>query len=109
MLRAVGYDIVRAKAWRRTQGDILEHIIALGFRPRTVIDVGVGNGTPWLYGHFREANLLLVERVEGRGEDQAIWRKGIEEGLLAHPVTGGVQGLGPIVPDGEGEHPVDPA
>jgi FkbM family methyltransferase len=61
MLRAVGYDIVRAKAWRRTQGDILEHIIGLGFRPRTVIDVGVGNGTPWLYGHFREANLLLVE------------------------------------------------
>lgn len=36
----------------------------LGFRPATMIDVGVGHGTPQLYQAFPEAFLLLVEPVE---------------------------------------------
>ena len=33
----------------------------LGFHPRTIIDVGVGHGTPELYAAFPDAQLILVE------------------------------------------------
>jgi FkbM family methyltransferase len=33
----------------------------LGFRPQTIIDVGVGHGTPQLYAAFSDAQLILVE------------------------------------------------
>jgi FkbM family methyltransferase len=33
----------------------------LGFRPQTIIDVGVAQGTPQLYAAFPEAQLILVE------------------------------------------------
>jgi FkbM family methyltransferase len=33
----------------------------LGFRPRTIIDVGVAHGTPQLYAAFPDAQLILVE------------------------------------------------
>ena len=35
----------------------------LAFHPRTIIDVGVANGTPQLYEAFPEAQLILVEPV----------------------------------------------
>ena len=35
----------------------------LGFRPRTIIDVGVAHGTPQLYAAFPDAQLILVEPV----------------------------------------------
>jgi FkbM family methyltransferase len=37
------------------------YIRHLGFRPQTIIDVGVGLGTPQLYAAFPDAQLLLVE------------------------------------------------
>jgi len=37
---------------------------ALGFLPRTVIDVGVANGTPELYDPFPNAHILLIEPLE---------------------------------------------
>jgi FkbM family methyltransferase len=46
---------------RTTKHEVLRDALKLGFRPLTVIDVGVGNGTPWLYKRSDEANLLLVE------------------------------------------------
>jgi FkbM family methyltransferase len=39
------------------------YIRRLGFRPRTIIDVGVGHGTPELYAAFPDARLILVEPV----------------------------------------------
>ena len=36
----------------------------LGFRPQTIIDVGVAGGTPELYTAFPDAQLILVEPVE---------------------------------------------
>ncbi len=36
----------------------------LGFKPRTVIDVGVGTGTPWLYKAFASARFELFEAIE---------------------------------------------
>jgi FkbM family methyltransferase len=35
-----------------------------GFRPASVIDVGVGNGTPWLYETFPEARFELFEPLD---------------------------------------------
>ena len=37
------------------------YIRRLGFRPQTIIDVGVGQGTPQLYAAFPDAQLILVE------------------------------------------------
>jgi FkbM family methyltransferase len=37
------------------------YIRRLGFRPQTIIDVGVGRGTRRLYAAFPEAQLILVE------------------------------------------------
>jgi FkbM family methyltransferase len=37
------------------------YIRRLGFRPRTIIDVGVAHGTPQLYAAFPDAQLILVE------------------------------------------------
>lgn len=32
--------------------------------PKTIIDIGVGRGTPWLYDAFPEAELILIEALE---------------------------------------------
>jgi FkbM family methyltransferase len=37
---------------------------AMGFAPKTVIDVGVGRGTPWLYAAFPTARFELFEALE---------------------------------------------
>ena len=41
----------------------------LGFRPATLIDVGVARGTPDLYDAFPQAQLVLVEPVSEFGQD----------------------------------------
>ncbi|MGA2434717.1 MAG: FkbM family methyltransferase [Bryobacteraceae bacterium] len=40
-----------------------DYIQRLGFRPATIIDVGIGQGTPDLYRAFPDAYLLLVEPI----------------------------------------------
>jgi hypothetical protein len=39
----------------------LHHLSSLGFRPQTVIDVGVAYQTSELYQEFKEASILLIE------------------------------------------------
>ncbi len=39
----------------------LHRMVEAGIRPRTVFDVGVGNGTPWLYAAFPQAHFVLIE------------------------------------------------
>lgn len=39
----------------------LRRMVEAGVRPRTVFDVGVGNGTPWLYAAFPQAHFVLIE------------------------------------------------
>jgi len=46
---------------RATMSGSLRQLYRLGFRPRTVIDVGVAWGTYDLYWEFPEAELLLIE------------------------------------------------
>jgi FkbM family methyltransferase len=46
---------------RTTLAEVLFHISRLGFRPKTVIDVGVATGTYELYETFPNAKHLLIE------------------------------------------------
>lgn len=46
---------------RRTVHELMDHVNRLGFRPGTVIDVGVAYGTPELYEAFPGARHLLIE------------------------------------------------
>src|SRR5574337_263775 len=39
----------------------LHRMAQAGIRPRTVFDIGVGNGTPWLYAAFPQAHFVLIE------------------------------------------------
>lgn len=61
---AAGFAISRNSRRRSTQSTVVGHVYKLGFRPRTVIDVGVGHGTPELYGRFPGATHLLVEPLK---------------------------------------------
>ena len=49
---------------RHTMAEVLEHIKSVGFRPETMIDVGVAYGTPGFYGVFEDARYLLVDPLE---------------------------------------------
>jgi FkbM family methyltransferase len=51
----------RGTGVRRTAEEVLAHAAAIGFRPATVIDVGVAYGTPELYEAFPDARHLLIE------------------------------------------------
>lgn len=59
-----GFEIHRKGAKRTTLNDVLTHVSRLGFRPQTVIDVGVAYGTFDLYEKFPDASLLLIEPLE---------------------------------------------
>lgn len=39
----------------------LRRMVEAGVRPRTVFDIGVGYGTPWLYAAFPQAHFVLIE------------------------------------------------
>lgn len=60
-----GIEVRRAgKGVRRTLPAVLAHYRELGFQPATVIDVGVGPGTPEIYQAFPDARLVMVEPLE---------------------------------------------
>jgi FkbM family methyltransferase len=63
MLGRFGLDVRRSQGGgpRRTLGEVLAHARSLGLDPGTVVDVGVGWGTPDLYAGFPGARHLLVE------------------------------------------------
>jgi FkbM family methyltransferase len=61
---AFGLDIGKKRARpeeRASMPGALRQLARLGFRPQTVIDVGVANGTGDLYRAFPDAELLLIE------------------------------------------------
>lgn len=61
-LAARGIEIHRTgRGMRHTLPAVLAHYRRLGLAPGTVIDVGVGPGTPDLYAGLPEATLMLVE------------------------------------------------
>lgn len=50
------------------QEGLLNNLKRLGFFPKTIFDVGVARGTPWLYAAFPDAYYYLVEPVESFDE-----------------------------------------
>jgi FkbM family methyltransferase len=49
---------------RVTMADVLKHLLAMNFYPKSVIDVGVAYGTNDLYIYFPQAKHLLIEPLE---------------------------------------------
>lgn len=68
VFNALGLDIFviqkSARHDRTTLGEVLDHVSRMGFRPQTVIDVGVAYGTFGLYERFPDANHLLIEPLK---------------------------------------------
>jgi FkbM family methyltransferase len=63
---AVGLEVSRRHGHRMhlSMAEALQHLSGTGFRPDTVIDVGVGNGTFDLYAAFPDATFLLIEPLK---------------------------------------------
>jgi FkbM family methyltransferase len=59
--KVTGYELRRAGSIGRTMQDALIHLRQIGLRPNTIIDVGVGHGTPELYSIYPEPTYLLVD------------------------------------------------
>jgi len=61
-----GFEIHRRCLYqpRRSMGEALQHLLHLGFYPRTIIDVGVAQGTFDLYRTFPDAFVVLIEPLK---------------------------------------------
>lgn len=57
------------------------YVRAFGFRPATVIDVGVHTGTPWLYGAFADRRFELIDPTAEAEEAAAAWAARIDCGF----------------------------
>lgn len=56
-----GYELKEIGSPPRGFSACLDYAKSRGLAPKTVFDVGVGRGTPWLYDAFRNAKLVLFE------------------------------------------------
>jgi FkbM family methyltransferase len=72
LLARRGYVIQLAGSPPRGFAEFLAFARRCGVAPETVYDIGVGNGTPWLYDAFPGAKLVLVEALD-------VFRPEIEE------------------------------
>jgi len=69
VLRGFGYELKTIGSPPRGFPAALAHARASGLAPRTVFDVGVGRGTPWLYAAFPEVKHVLFEPLAVFGAD----------------------------------------
>jgi FkbM family methyltransferase len=71
VLSRYGYRLVKGEptSQERDMSHVLAHASQLGFRPATVIDVGVASGTPALYETFPDAFHLMIEPVDEFADD----------------------------------------
>lgn len=56
-----GYELKIAGVPPCGYSGFLSRMVKSGVQPRTIFDVGVGNGTPWLYAAFPQAHFVLIE------------------------------------------------
>jgi len=61
LLRRYDYELKPAGSPPRGFAASLAHARAAGLAPKTVFDVGVGRGTPWLYEAFPQSKHVLFE------------------------------------------------
>lgn len=59
-----GYELKLKHVPPRGLRGAMTHLANAGFRQATVVDVGVGRGTPWLYESFPDAQFRLFEPLE---------------------------------------------
>jgi FkbM family methyltransferase len=62
--RAIGIRFRSGTHVARDMDAICRHLFNIGFRPKTIVDVGVADGTLELYRHFPHSKLELVEPIE---------------------------------------------
>ena len=69
VFRYMGFEINKTSAWeyREKMGQVTNHLKRIGFKPKTVIDVGVAYGTDGLY-IFPSAKLVLIEPLKNQFE-----------------------------------------
>ncbi|MFK7745782.1 MAG: FkbM family methyltransferase [Roseobacter sp.] len=66
-----------------------------GFQPDVVFDVGVGDGTPWLYRSYADARFVLIDPREDCGE--AVKAKGVLKDFHFHATAlGAKDGMGQL-------------
>ena len=65
LLRRRGLELRERSAHAKRYEVFLELLARRGFKPATVVDVGVNQGTPWLYQAFPEAKLVLIDANPG--------------------------------------------
>jgi FkbM family methyltransferase len=83
-ISAFGFDIHRKGLMRIGMAEALDHIKKLGFKPQTVIDVGVASGTFELYNVFPDSMFLLIEPLKEYEENlKKISRKFKADSVLA--------------------------
>jgi len=56
-----GYELKMVGSPPCGYSSFLRRMVEAGVRPRTVFDIGVGYGTPWLYAAFPRAHFVLIE------------------------------------------------
>jgi FkbM family methyltransferase len=61
LLQVRGYELKEIQSPLRGFEGCLEYAKSRGLAPKTVFDVGVGYGTPWLYEAFPDSKLVLFE------------------------------------------------
>ena len=60
-----GYELKEVERPLRNARAFFEWCSSRGFMPRTIVDVGAADGTPWLYQSLPNAYLVLIEPNEG--------------------------------------------
>lgn len=61
LVRPFGYELKVIGSPPCGYAEFLHRVAQFGIEPRVVFDVGVGNGTPWLYAAFPHAHFVLLE------------------------------------------------
>jgi FkbM family methyltransferase len=98
LLRHFEYRLTDVNAQPAGLERVCQQLTLRGFQPRTVIDVGVGTGTPWLYNSFPDAKFVLFEALDsfrsdierimaGRSSDIHFCALGEEPGRMAVQVN----------------------
>lgn len=89
ILRIFGVRLRAGIPVSRDMDSICRHLNELGFNPKTIVDVGVADGTLELYRHFKSPYLVLVEpMVEFKSSIEAILQRYAGE---AHFVAAGAE------------------
>ena len=92
-LNRFGYSIkkLRTNDCRRTLEESIYHLKIIGFKPKTIIDVGVAKGTHELYNFYPNSYYLLIEPVQEFYQDIQTLLKFID-GQLIEAAAGAKQG-----------------